>query len=76
MPHYYFHLDNDDHIEDDEGTPFKTLEEAQCHALQVASELGANQTKQHNKDLWIIVTDDRREEVFRVSLAGKTGAIQ
>jgi uncharacterized protein DUF6894 len=73
MPRYFFHLENDNHVEDAGGEVLATLEEAKAHARLVAAELGAHQTEQHNKDLWVCVTDEGGKEVFRVSLDGKIG---
>lgn len=71
MPRYYFHLDNGDRIDDDEGTVCVTLDDAQTLARQVASELGAHQTQRHNEEVWVTVTDEQGTEVFRLSLADK-----
>ena len=73
MPRYFFHLENDNHFEDAAGEVLATFEEAKAHARLVASELGAHQTEQHNKDLWVSVTDERGKEIFRISLDGKIG---
>jgi hypothetical protein len=69
MPRYFFHLDSEDHIEDNEGTPFATRGEMQFYAQQVASELAAHHTEQHNRDLRISVTDERGNEVYCVPFA-------
>jgi hypothetical protein len=69
MPRYFFHLHNDDRLADDEGTSCTTLDEMKCHARQVASELGAHHSDQHNRDRHISVTDERGDEIYRVSLA-------
>jgi hypothetical protein len=72
MARYYFHLDNGDRIDDDEGTDCTTFDHAKIIARQVASELGAHQTQRHNEDIWLTVTDERGVEVFRLSLADKS----
>jgi hypothetical protein len=69
MPRYFFHLDNEDRLIDDEGTSCTTLDEMKCYARQVASELGAHHTEKHNRDWRISVTDERGAEVYCVSLA-------
>jgi hypothetical protein len=72
MLRYYFHLDNEHTIEDDEGEQFETLAKAQTHAQEVAQELSAHQTESHIRDVFIRVVDGRGNEVFRTSLAGET----
>jgi hypothetical protein len=69
MPRYFFHLDSDNHIEDDEGSPCATLDEMKCYARQVASELAAHHTDEHNRNYRISVMDERGTEVYCVPLA-------
>jgi len=71
MPRYYFNLDNERNLRDDTGEMLATIDDAKAHARIVASEMGAHQTGEHNKNLWISVTNEQEEEVFRVSLDGK-----
>jgi hypothetical protein len=72
MPRYFFHLQNDAHIDDDAGEVLATFDDAITRARLVASELGAHQTELHNKGLCVCVTDEQGTEVFRISLDGKT----
>ncbi len=72
MPRYFFNLDNTTHLQDDVGEVLATFEDAKVHARKVASELGAHQTERHNQSLWIGVTDEQGNEVFRISLDGRT----
>jgi hypothetical protein len=71
VPRYYFHLQNEGKISDSTGETLATFDAAKAHARLVASEMGAHQTSEHNKNLWITVTNEQEEEVFRVSLDGK-----
>jgi hypothetical protein len=72
MPRYFFNLENTVHLEDDVGELLATFEDVKVHARKVAAELGAHQTERHNQSLWIGVTDEQGNEVFRISLDGKT----
>jgi hypothetical protein len=71
MPRYFFNLGNANHSKDDVGEVLATFEDAKVHARKVATELGAHQTDRHNQGLWIGVTDEQGNEVFRISLDGK-----
>jgi hypothetical protein len=68
MTQYYFHLENEHTIKDDQGEQYKTLAEAKAHAREVAQQLSAHQTEQHNRSLYIRVVDEEGREVFRTSL--------
>jgi hypothetical protein len=73
MPRYYFHFQNEGKVSDSMGETLATFDAAKVHARLVASEMGAHQTDEHNKNLWITVTDEQGKEVYRVSLDGKIG---
>jgi hypothetical protein len=75
MPRYYFHLHDGSTISGDAGEMLATLDDAKSHALLVASQLGERQTEEHNKNRWVAVTDERDDEVFRVSLDGMRVAV-
>ena len=71
MARYYFNLDIESRIEDDEGEPCETLAEAEAHAYRVASELAAHKSDPHAARGWIRVTDAEGKEVFRTPLGGE-----
>ena len=71
MARYYFNLDNENNIADDEGEPCATLAEAHAHAYRVASELAAHKPDPHATRGWIRVTDAEGKEVFRTPLGGR-----
>jgi hypothetical protein len=71
MARYYFHLDNGNNIEDDEGEECESLEEARKHARQVAFELGAHKPEAQNHSSWVRVTNADGKEIFRTLLRSK-----
>jgi hypothetical protein len=72
MARYYFHLDNENNIEDDEGEECESLEEARKYARQVAFELGAHKPPEQNHSSWVRVTDADGKEIFRTLLRSKS----
>ena len=68
---YFFHLDNQPSIADDEGVECKSAKEAHEYARRVAAELGAHKPERENNLSWIRVTDGGGKEVFRTSLTAK-----
>jgi hypothetical protein len=71
MARYFFHLENGNKIEDDEGEDCASLEEARNHARQVAFELGAHKPAAQNHSSWVRVTDGDGKEIFRTLLRAK-----
>jgi hypothetical protein len=71
MTRYYFNLDDENNIADDEGEPCETLDEARAHAYRVASELAAHKPDAHATRGCIRVTDAKGKEVFRTPLGGR-----
>jgi len=71
---YFFHLDNGNQIEDDEGVECKSAKEACEYARQVAFELDAHKPEAPNHLSWIRVTDEDGKEVFRTLLKAKLGS--
>ena len=70
---YFFHLDNENQIEDDEGEDCESVEEARKYARQVAFELGAHKPTEQNHLSLIRVTDGDGKEIFRSLLMAKLG---
>jgi hypothetical protein len=68
MPRFFFHLDNVQPVEDDDGEEFQTVKEAERHARRVAGELAKNAMAIANIGVAIIVTDDRQRELLRIPL--------
>ena len=68
---YFFHLENGNKIEDDEGEECESLEEARKYARQVAFELGAHKPPEQNHSSWVLVTDGDGREIFRTLLRAK-----
>ena len=64
MQRYFFNLINDKKIADDRGE-MCTFAEAQTTALDVAAELGRNQSRNKIRGLSISVTDASGAELFR-----------
>ena len=71
---YFFHLDHENQIEDDEGVECKSAKEACEYARQVAFELDAHKPEAQNHLSWIRVTDEDGKEVFRTLLKAKLGS--
>jgi hypothetical protein len=66
---YFFHLDNENNIEDDEGEECESVEMARKYARQIALELGAHKHEEENHLSWIRVTDADGKEIFRALLS-------
>ena len=68
---YFFHLDNTNQVEDDEGRECESANEAREYARQIASELGAHKPETQNHSSWVRVTNADGEEIFRTLLQSR-----
>jgi hypothetical protein len=68
MQTYYFHMCNDGRITDREGEPCDSLETAKRVAVETAQELAYRREPATVAKLFISVTDDEGNEVFRTPL--------
>jgi hypothetical protein len=68
MPRFFFHLDNNPRIQDDEGEEFLTVKDAQQHARRVAWELVRNATPGAKIGSAVILADDGGRELLTISL--------
>ena len=71
MPHYFFHLTEDDSfslVNDEAGEEFDSVERARRHAMTVARELSRNQLPDALVGLDILVVDEDGVVVFKAPL--------
>jgi hypothetical protein len=68
MQRYFFHLTNDETLEDELGEEFEFAEAAREHAAAVAFELAKGRPTSDVAGGYISVTDQSGTELFRVPL--------
>jgi len=69
MPRYFFNLTDGSAMRDPEGEELSGLESAKATAVQVASDFARNKQRPQTAGVYVCVTDEHGEEVFRAPLA-------
>jgi hypothetical protein len=68
MPRYFFHIRNDEHVDDEEGTELPDVAAARDKALDGVLDLICESVRKGrlNLDDFIVVTDEQGHEVLKL----------
>ena len=67
MARYYFHMQDNERVEDRVGMDYATPEEAKAHGTIVAEEIGRNNTGR-SRGYSIVVTDAKGKKFFELPI--------